>query len=161
MKSQIIKIKDSIIKDCLNNKITVYEYSISQLNGFKIGNNSILLSSGTVMVEGDVDYSKMTDEEIDEYDNKLYLSIPHDAINIKSVKVEDIIQKIKDCHTILFILTNETYINHDLNNKDLILKRKDNIDTNLKIKTEKNLDLFDTSEFIILTWTDFHKYGYI
>jgi len=144
----------SIIQNCLNGNITVYEYTI-QTSGF--GNKTIeLFTNDKIYVEGNIDYSKMTDEEIDEYDNKLYLSTPHDLIIINTVNKNEIIQKIKDCHTILFILVNNECIIDKFK-----LYKKSMQDTIIKINTTSNLNLFNKNEFIILTWTDFKKYNYI
>ena len=151
---------ENIIKQCLNNEITVYEYSISMNAGIKLSSNSILFTNGPVKVEGDVDYSKMTDEEIDEYDNKLYLSTPHNKINIKSINSDDIIQKINECHTILFIIVKPKY-KFEIDNKVYTLLKKSENNVNLSIETNNNLDLFNKSKFIILTWTDFKKHGYL
>ena len=146
----------NIIKNCLNGDITVYEYFIYASQGLRLNDNTLLFSNDIVQVEGNVDYSKMTDREIDDYDNKLYLSIPHDMIKIKNVKVDEIINKIKDCHTILFILTNNKYENNDFK-----LFKKSLNDIEININTTLSLNLFDTSNFIILTWTDFKECGYI
>lgn len=151
---------ENIIKQCLNNEITAYEYSISMNAGIKLSSNSVLFTNSPVKVEGDVDYSKMTDEEIDEYDNKLYLSTPHNQINIKSVSNKDIIQKINECRTILFIIVKPKY-KFEINDEVYTLLKKSENDINLSIETNNNLDLFDKSKFIILTWTDFKKHGYL
>ena len=146
------------IENCLNGNITVYEYTI-QTSGLKLidGNKTIeLFTNDKIYVEGNVDYSKMTDEEIDEYDNKLYLSTPHDTIIINTVNKNEIIQKIKDCHTILFILVNDECIIDKFK-----LYKKSMQDMIIKINTTSNLNLFNKNEFVILTWTDFKKYNYI
>jgi len=154
-----------LIQNCLEGKITVYEYMIKSSN-LKLSNNVTLLSSNDtyVVIESNIDYSHMTDEEIDEYDNKLYLSVPHDTILIKSVNTDEIIEKINNCNTILFVLVNDYYdcnilIKKENDNYDKnILLKKSLIDVNLKLYTTENLDLFDIDNFIILTWTNFHKY---
>ena len=145
---------EQIIEDALNGNIIVYEYTISTK---KLANNSPKI----IQVEGKVDYSKMTDEEIDEYDNKLYLSIPHDTINIETVNKDDIIDKIKACHTILFCLVNDKYT-IDLDKSFIvdISKLKSNY-TLINLQITENLDLMNTDKFKILTWTDFHKCGYL
>ena len=145
---------ENIIKDALNGNITVYEYIILTKG---LLNNSPKI----IQVEGKVDYSKMTDEEIDEYDNKLYLSIPHDTINIETVDKDDIIDKIKACHTILFCLVDDIYT-IDLDKSfivDIAKSRSKYMLINLQ--TTENLDLMNSNKFKILTWTDFHKYGYL
>ena len=146
----------NIIENCLNGNITVYEYFIYALQGLKLDNNTTLFSDKPLQIESNVDYSKMTDREIDDYDNKLYLSIPHNRIKIKTVKISEIIDKIKDCHTILFILINDIYENNGFK-----LFKKSINDIEVIINTTSNLNLFDTSNFIILTWTDFKECGYI
>lgn len=151
----------NIINQCLHNEITVYEYSINIKNtGIKLSSNTMLFSNNIISVEGNVDYSKMTDEEIDEYDNKLYLSTLHNNINIKSINNNEIIRKIEECHTILFIINKPIY-KFEINNEVYTLLKKSENDVNLSIETNNNLDLFDKSKFIILTWTDFKKNGYI
>ena len=129
-------------------------------NGIQLSNNTTLFTNGPIQVEGNVDYSKMTDEEIDEYDNKLYLSLPHNQIIIKSVNPNEIIQKINECHTILFITANEFY-KFEVDDSIYTLYRKSSNNINIQIETNDKLDLFDKSKFIILTWTDFKKYGYL
>jgi len=61
----------NIIENCLNGNITVYEYFVYASQSLKLSNNTFLFSDKPVQIEGNIDYSKMTDGEIDDYDNKL------------------------------------------------------------------------------------------
>ena len=140
-----------LINEALFGELTVYEYIIHKTSDIQ----------GILRIESVVNYKKMTDEQIDDYDNKLYLSYPHTGISISSVNKDEIIDKISECNTILFCLVKDIYtIDLDKNFiVDLGKYTKNKI--SIYLDTDKNLNLFDENNFKILTWTDFYKCGYV